>query len=545
MSEPLQAAAAIGLVMLPLAAAPMPFLRAGRGARTLTGLVLLGQGGALLACWLTVLGAGPGRVRLGGHAAPLGIELRVDGLATILLALTWLAMAAVWLYVARFGDGGRSVESGSVQDPDRTRRDAPFWSLVLFLWASLDLLYLSNDLFNVYVGLELLGLSAVALVCLAGGREALEAGFRYLLVSISGSLFYLLGVGLLYGEHGSLALDQVGASLRAAAEPVGGSGVQASSSASAALALMTFGLALKTALFPFHGWLPRAHASAPTAVSALLSAIVVKASFYVLMRLWIEVFPGAIDVLLVQLVGVLGAIAIVWGALLAIQQQRLKRMIAFSTVSQLGYLFVLFPVALDATPLHELASSPARLAEVVPLERREIARLAWQGGVLFLVAHGAAKAALFLCAGNLIGLLGHDRMAELTGAARRAPGTALALGLAGISLIGLPPSGGFSAKWLLVTAAIERDLWIWALVMVGGSVLTSIYVFRLIGMLLRVEGSSDETRPASDTPSASEERRLPHSMTLAALGLAAAALASGLWPAPILELLEASGGFPW
>lgn len=537
MSEPLQAAAAIGLVMLPLAAAPVPFLCAGRGARTLTGLVLLGQGAALLACWLTILGAGPGRVRLGGHAAPLGIELRVDGLATILLALTWLAMAAVWLHAARLGGDGRSRETN--ENPDRTRRDAPFWSLVLFLWASLDLLYLSNDLFNLYVGLELLGLSAVALVCLAGGREALEAGFRYLLVSISGSLFYLLGVGLLYGEHGSLALDRVGASLRAAAEAVGGSGVQASSSASAALALMTFGLALKTALFPFHGWLPRAHGSAPTAVSALLSAIVVKASFYVLLRLWTEVFPGAIDVLLVQLIGVLGAIAIVWGALLAIQQQRLKLMIAFSTISQLGYLFVLFPVALDATPLHELASAPTRLAEVVPLERSEIARIAWQGGVLFLVAHAAAKAALFLCAGNLIELLGHDRIEELTGVARRAPGTALALGLAGISLIGLPPSGGFSAKWLLVTAAIERSLWSWALVMVAGSVLTSIYVFRLIGMLLRVEAPDD------GAGSGSEERRLPRSMTLAALGLAGVALASGLWPAPIFELLESSRGFPW
>jgi formate hydrogenlyase subunit 3/multisubunit Na+/H+ antiporter MnhD subunit len=540
-NEPLQAAAAILLVMLPLAAAPIPFLSAGRGARTLAALVLLGQGGALVACWLTILGGGVGRVRLGGHAAPLGIELRVDGLATILLALTWLAMAGVWLYESRLeverGGGVRS--GGSVRDPARTRRDAPFWSLMLFLWASLDLLYLSNDLFNVYVGLELLGLSAVALVCLAGGREALEAGFRYLLVSIAGSLFYLVGVGLLYGEYGGLALDGVGASLRAAAGAVEGTAVRTSPSASAALALMTFGLALKTALFPFHGWLPRAHASAPSAVSALLSAIVVKASFYVLLRLWTEVFPGAIDVLLVQLVGFLGAIAIAWGALLAMQQERLKLMIAFSTVSQLGYLFVLFPVALDATPLHELATSPGRLAEVVPLEREEIARLAWQGGVLFLVAHAAAKAALFLCAGNLIGLLGHDRIEELSGVARRAPGTALALGLAGISLIGLPPSGGFSAKWMLVTAAIERSLWSWAWVMVAGSVLTSIYVFRLIGMLLRVEAPDEEAPPAS------KEDRLPRSMTLAALGLAAAALASGLWPKPIFELLEMSRGFPW
>lgn len=544
MNEPLQAGAAILLVMLPLAAAPIPFLSAGRGARTLAALVVLGQGGALVACWLTILDGGAGRVRLGGHAAPLGIELRVDGLATILLALTWLAMAAAWLYEARLGVsgvGGNDRSVGSVRDPARTRRDAPFWSLMLFLWASLDLLYLSNDLFNLYVGLELLGLSAVALVCLAGGREALEAGFRYLLVSIAGSLFYLLGVGLLYGEHGSLALDGVGASLRAAAGAVEGSGVQTSPSASAALALMTFGLALKTALFPFHGWLPRAHASAPSAVSALLSAIVVKASFYVLLRLWVEVFPGAIDVLLVQLFGVLGAIAIAWGALLAMQQKRLKLMIAFSTVSQLGYLFVLLPVALDATPLHELATAPARLAEVVPLEREEIARLAWQGGILFLVAHAAAKAALFLCAGNLIALHGHDRIDELTGVARRAPGTALAIGLAGISLIGLPPSGGFSAKWLLVTAAIERSLWSWALVMVAGSVLTSIYVFRLIGMLLRVGGPG----PGGEASPTSEEDRLPRSMTLAALGLAAAAIASGLWPKPIFELLELSRGFPW
>ncbi len=537
MSGSAQAGAAVLLVMLPLAAAPLPFLTAGRGAPALMGSVLLGQAGGLVVVWLSLLESGAGRVRLGGHGAPLGIELRVDGLATILLGLTWLAMTAVWLHAARFRRRGPPAEKAT--DPDRTRRDAPFWSLVLFLWASLDVLYLSNDLFNLYVGLELLGLSAVALVSLAGGREALGASMRYLLVSISGSLFYLIGVALLYAEHGSLALDGVGESLLSAAEAARGSGVGTSPAAGAALALMTFGLALKTALFPFHGWLPRAHASAPSAVSALLSAIVVKASFYVLLRLWMEVFPAALDVFLVQLIGVLGALAIVWGALLAMQQERMKLMIAFSTVSQLGYLFVLLPVALDATPLHELATSPARLARVVPLDRTEVARLAWQGGVLFLVAHAAAKAALFLCAGNLISLLGHDRIEAFGGLARRAPGTALALALAGISLIGFPPSGGFSGKWLLATAAIERNLWSWALVMVAGSVLTSLYVFRLIGSMLRVEPErADETR-------ASTGERLPLSMTLAPLGLAVFAIVIGIWPASILELLEISRGFPW
>ena len=173
----------------------------------------------------------------------------------------------------------------------------------------------------------------MTLVALAGKRAALTAALRYLFVSLSASLFYLLGVGLVYGQCATVDLP----SLAAKAQP--------GPTLWVALALMTGGLIAKAALFPMHFWLPPAHANAPAPVSALLSALVVKGSFYILLRLWFEAFPALLTPAVAQLFGLLGAAAILWGSVNALFQSRLKLLIAYSTVAQLGYLFLLFPLA--------------------------------------------------------------------------------------------------------------------------------------------------------------------------------------------------------
>ena len=172
---------------------------------------------------------------------------------------------------------------------------------------------------------------------------ALTAALRYLFVSLSASLFYLLGVGLVYGQCATVDLP----SLAAQAQP--------GPTLWVALALMTGGLIAKAALFPMHFWLPPAHANAPAPVSALLSALVVKGSFYILLRLWFEAFPALLTPAVAQLFGLLGAAAILWGSVNALFQTRLKLLIAYSTVAQLGYLFLLFPLAAsDGGRLHGL-----------------------------------------------------------------------------------------------------------------------------------------------------------------------------------------------
>ena len=153
----------------------------------------------------------------------------------------------------------------------------------------------------------------------------------------------------------------------------------------------------------------------------------------------------------------LGSAAIFSGSVLALRQERLKLLIAYSTVAQIGYLFLMFP----------LASGPWAVE-------------AWSGGVMQALSHAFAKAAMFLSAGLIAESRGHDRIAELGGAARAMPVTFLALGLGGLSLMGLPPSGGFAAKWLLMKASIEAGQWVWAVVMAGGGLLAGGYLYRVL-----------------------------------------------------------------
>jgi len=467
-------------IVLPLVGAALAFLwqRRARAVGTLTALF---TAAAVVALLLRVADGGVLRYPIGGWGAPLGIDLHADGLAAFMLAVT----AAVGIGVTLHGRGYFTRPGAALH----------FWPLWLLLWAALNALFLSSDIFNLFVTMELVGFSSVALVALAGGGAALTGAVRYLLVSLTGSTGYLLGVALLYGQYGTLDILELGTRL------------QPGTLTWVALGLMFAGLALKTALFPMHFWLPGAHGAAPAPVSALLSGLVVKASFYLLLRLW-QLLPEP-GLVWGQLLGLLGAAAILWGSLQALRQQRLKMLLAYSTVAQIGYLFLLFPLS--------------------------AARSAWLGVLLFIASHALAKSAMFLCAGNILLRQGHDRVRDLDAVAQRDPVTLFAFGLAGVSLIGLPPSGGFAAKWLLLQAAVESGQWWWVLVMAAGALMAAVYVFRVLGHAF--------------TPGSSRERPgvVGGGMNAAALLLALGAIAVGFLAISIDTLQQvgpALGGGP-
>ncbi len=429
------------------------------------GVALLNALAAVLLVWRVAVG-GPLAHAAGGWPAPLGIGLRLDGLAVLMvLAAALVAWAGALNARSYFRAHGQAPEG--------------FWPLWLFLMAALNGLFISADLFNLYVMLELTGLAAVGLVVLGGGTDSLAAALRYLLVGLGGSLCYLLGVGLMYGAYGTVDLPLLAS--------------QASGPAlGAALALMTAGLFFKAGIFPFHFWLPPAHGGAPAPVSAMLSALVVEAAFYLLMRLWLELAPLSLAELALPVSGVLGSAAVVWGAVNALRAERLKLMIAYSTVSQLGYLFL-------ALPLMPLAGAAI-----------------WSGAALLVLSHALAKGALFLGAGTVLNVVGHDRIRGLNGLAQRLPLTVAVFVLAAVSLIGLPPSGGFLAKWLLLNGAIAQGQW-WAVaVLLVGSVLAGAYMFRVLGRCFtygHTGGREPGVALAAQWP---------------AFGLAAAAVALGL-----------------
>jgi multicomponent Na+:H+ antiporter subunit D len=383
---------------------------------------------------------------IGGWAPPLGVALRADGFSAVMVVTAALLIPAIGLFArAQFSTPPSGAEM---------RARLVFWTLLLAVWAALNAVFLGADLFNLFVALELLTFAAVPLVCLDGRAETLAAALRYLLFALLGSILYLLGTALLFGTYGTLDIALL--STRVRAEPA----------AWTALSLMTAGLLAKAALYPLHLWLPPAHAGAPAPASAVLSSLVVKAPFFLVVKLWFDVMPRLPDHAAAQLLGVPAAAAILLGSVVALRQARLKLLIAYSTVAQIGYLFLIFPLAGGQQMGRSWGTS------------------AWTGGVLQAVSHAFAKAAMFMAAGLIAEALGHDRIEGFAGVGRALPITLFAFGLGGMSLMGLPPSGGFVAKAMLLTAAVAEGRWWWALVILAGGLLAGGYVFLVVARAL-------------------------------------------------------------
>lgn len=427
-------------------------------------------------------------VALGGWVAPLGIQWRVDGFASLMLLITSIIAIAITLYAKDYFH--------------REEQRQSFWPLWMILLAGLNALFLSNDLFNWYVTLELIGISAVALVTLANSSRADRAAFRYLLVSLLGSLCFLAGVALLYRAYGVLDIFLL--------EKV----VTQNLNTTISLSLILAGLLLKSAIFPLHFWLAPAHSNAPAPVSALLSALVVKGSFYIILRIWFAISPEISSNLVAIGLSTIGIFAIFWGSLCALRTQRLKLLVAYSTVAQLGYFMLFFLLSMHA----------------------EIRQVAFGGVVYFIISHALAKSALFLGAGNIQKLAGHDKINQLQPFATQLPMTMFAFALAGASIMGLPPSGGFIAKWTVLNAALVSDQWYLVIVLIGGGLLSAAYIFRILKLAFHSQSSLDFYKTNSV---------ISPTMQWVPLVLAMAAIALGFNAIPTLSLLEISSPFDY
>ncbi len=452
-----------------------------RAARALGLVAVLVTGGTVVWLARAVLAEGAVTLALGGWAPPLGISLRADGLSVAMLAMT----AAV----------GLLVSLGALDALRDTRQTRYFWPLWLLLLTGMNGVYLSTDIFNLYVMIEVIALAAVGLTVLSGTRAALRAGLEYMYASILGALLFLMGVGFVYLQLGRL--DFAGL---ITAEPSG--------ALSAALALMVVGLALKTALFPLHFWLPAAHANATAPASALLSGLVVKAALYIFLRL--TTYMPLPDEVLVTLIGTLGAGAVIWGGIQALRAERLKLLVAWSTVVQIGLIFIAF----------------ARAGQVGLSE-------SWKAAALLILAHGVAKAAMFLAAGRIKDEVGHDIIRELDKSAIRPTLAQFTFALAAISLIGLPPSLGFIGKWSLMEGAMAAGYWHWVGVTMIGTLLSVAYFSRVLAGFLRF----DRVRaPLGEHQGWALADVAPLTLAVSAIGL-------GLLAAPILSFIEL--GYPF
>jgi formate hydrogenlyase subunit 3/multisubunit Na+/H+ antiporter MnhD subunit len=474
-------------VMVPFVGVLAAFALGGRNAQRVAMVTIVAGAGIAIAIAAAMMESGETLVYLlGGWAPPLGIALRADALALVMIPAIAVVIVGIGVYAR--------ADFGTPAGVREARAPFVFWTLLLAIWGALNLVFVSGDLFTLYVALELLTFAAVPLVSLDGKTETLRSALRYLLYALLGSVFYLLGVVLLYGAYGTLDIALLAERIRP--EPA----------VLAAASLMTAGLLAKTALFPLHLWLPPAHAGAPAAASAILSGLVIKGSWFLVVRLWFDVLPGVVTLPSAQLLAGLGAAAILVGNVVALRQERLKLLVAYSTVAQIGYLFLMFPLAFDAG--------------AAALERG----VALAGGMLQAISHATAKAAMFMSAGLIYLALGHDRIAGFAGVGRALPVSVLTFALAGLALMGLPPSGAFAAKKLLLDAAGESGQWWWEVVLDVGGLLTASYV--VLVLVCALSPAAEPVRLRASVPRLAEMAAL--ALALCSLGLGLAALG----PAP-------------
>ena len=403
---------------------------------------------------LVVISGGEIRYHLGGWAPPIGIEYVLDVLSAFMATLVTLVGSLVLLYSRR---------SILQEVPERF---VPIYALAMLLLAGLCGIVVTADLFNLFVFLEIASLSAYALMAV-GDERGPVASFRYLILgSIAGS-FYVLGVGFLYFSTGSLNMADVAQRLP---------DLYHSRAVAAAATLIFIALGLKMALFPLHLWLPDVYTYAPSAITGLIAPIMTKVAAYAVIRIYLSVFqPHYLrDILPVtSIIGWLAAAGVLYGSVMAIAQSDFRRMLAYSSISQIGYIGLGIGLA---NPLGMI------------------------GALLHILNHAFMKACLFLVAGSIRFRTGRWEVSSFAGLGRKMPWTMAAFTVSALSMVGIPPAAGFFSKWYLLLGGIDRGNWVFVATILLSSLLTAVYFFRVLEQVYAGRSEESAFTNVSDPP---------------------------------------------
>jgi multicomponent Na+:H+ antiporter subunit D len=448
---------ALQVVIPLLGAVVVAFMRSGKTAFVFTTLVSWIMPLVSVAMLWQVLGGGSISYHLGGWEPPWGIEYRVDVLNGFVLALV-STVGAVMMPFAR-----RSVALEIAAD-----RQAWFYCMYLLCLSGLLGIAITGDAFNAFVFLEISSLSSYVLIALGGDRRALVSAFQYLIMGTIGATLYVVGVGLLYLTTGSLNMVDIAARL-------GPAWADNSRAVVAALAFITVGVSLKLALFPLHAWLPNAYAYAPSWVTAFLSATATKVAIYLLIRYVFSVFGVAIELDALPFAEIMIALslaAMFIASFIAVFETDLKRMLAYSSVGQIGYITLGIGLANQA---------------------------GLTGGLVHVANHAMTKAAMFLALGAVFLRIGTVRLGDLAGLGRKMPLTMAVFTVAGFGLVGTPGTAGFISKWYLAVGALDKGWWVLVFLIVGSSLIALVYVGRVLEVVWLRE-PAPALAEASDPP---------------------------------------------
>jgi multicomponent Na+:H+ antiporter subunit D len=419
----------------------------------------------------------------GEAGRPVGIQLVWDGLSRFMvIVVNFVAFAAIVFSAAYM------------------RRFTKVWlfhTLFLLMTGAMIGVVLAGDLFNLYVFIEVAAIASYGLVAFGTGREELEAAFKYLVLGVVASAFILVGITILYSLTGQLNMAMVADRLQR---------LGMSPAVLLAAACLLGGLALKAAMVPFHSWLPDAHPSAPAPISAMLSGVLIKTvGVYAMARIVFNVLgvsPFYANVLIVM-----GVLSMVVGMLLAVGQWDLKRLLAYSSISQAGYIVLALGVA----------------ASLLPGDRK-LAGLCLFGGLFHLFNHAAFKGLLFLCSGSIEQATGTRQLREMGGLTRRMPVTGWCCRIGALSIAGVPPFNGFFSKIIIILA----------LALAGRFVLCAIAVAVAVGTLLmyiKVQRYALDGEPGTRVAAAGESHwTMGAGMALLAVACVVAGVALSVGP---------------
>lgn len=446
----------VGVIVVPLVGAVLTPVLAGRDGRNAgpwAFAVMLVTSAISLALTFHVAAVGPFSAYLGGWEPPYGIELRFDEFSASVGVICLLGTLAI-LFSFKYAQ----KELPAVRLPY-------YYTLLLLNLTGMIGFVVTGDIFNLFVFMEILSLSGYALVAVSGQHTAEMAAFKYLIMGAVSSLLVLFGIGLLYSLTGSLNMADISKQLAGAPH----------APAMLALAALAAGFMVKAALFPLHIWLPDAHAIAPSPISAVLSGLVVKTGLLGMVRIY-QIYYGArvLDLSSFNTVLVwLGAISIVMGAFFAIFQEDIKMMLAYSTISNIGYIVMGLGLA-----------SPYGVI----------------GAAVHIFNHALIKATLFLGAGALIYRTGYRNLRDLRGVGRSMPLTTAAISVGAISIVGIPPTAGFLCKWYIALGAIEAGRPVFGVALVFGALFIFVYYIRMINTFYFQEPVHEEILHVTEPP---------------------------------------------
>ncbi|KAF0208499.1 MAG: multicomponent Na+H+ antiporter subunit [Actinobacteria bacterium] len=446
----------VGVIIIPLVGAvltPVVGGRSGRAAGPWALAVMLVTSAIALMLIVHVANVGPFSAYLGGWEPPYGIELRFDEFSASTSVICLLGTLSI-LFSFKYAE--------KELPPERIRY---YYTLLLLNLTGMIGFVVTGDIFNLFVFMEILSLSGYALVAVSGERTAEMAAFKYLIMGAVSSLMVLFAIGLLYALTGSLNMADISVRLAGAEK----------APAMLAIAAFTVGFMVKAALFPLHIWLPDAHAIAPSPVSAILSGLVVKTGLLGMIRIY-QIYYGAkvLDLSALNTVLVwLGAISIVMGAFFAIFQEDIKMMLAYSTISNVGYIIMGLGLASQYGVI---------------------------GAAVHIFNHALIKATLFLGAGAIIYRTGYRNLTDLRGIGRSMPLTTAAISIGAISIVGMPPTAGFLCKWYIALGAVEAGQPLFAVALVFGALFIFVYYIRMVNTFYFQEPVHPEILEVEEAP---------------------------------------------